>query len=443
MLIEVRPTPTGRKVVAKQAGTFDEAARLRREAELLELARHPGVVEVLGVDGDPARPVLLTAHIQGPTLAAAGALAVEEAAGVLAALATTLADLHGLGVVHGSVGGDHVVLDGDGAPVLCGFGHGGRVGEHQADGAVLDGPVDVFDLGMLARSLCPPRSPEARALRRVVETAVATEPDDRPTARALADSISTTVPGARLPRPKESGGHDRVPPLPVTPPAVAVDPLDAWRRLQSPSRSSDRSPGRVVAAAGVTAVLVAALVWATTLRGTPSVAPSAPDQPVALDADPTTTAATEPEPPGPATSTSAAAPAARAPTPAQCPAVAAGLSADVDGDACADSLRYADGVLVAGDARWSVGRSGDQAVTGDWSCTGLRTLALLRPSTGELFRFDRWPAAGADAEVTAFARVDGGTALRAADLDQDGCHEMVVERDGGPPEVVVPARGTP
>lgn len=423
--------------MAKQACTPEEAVRVRGEAELLELARHPGVVEVLGLDGDPARPVLLTSHVRGPTLAAAGALPVEEVAGVLAAVATTLADLHGLGLVHGGLKADHVILDGGGAPVLCGFGHGGRVGEHSAGGAVLDGSADVSDLGMLARSLCPPRSAEARALRRVADEAVVADPGDRPTARTLADSITAAVPGARLPLPQAPDGHALAPSAPA--PMTAADPLDAWRRLQSPPTSSDRAPRRVIAIAGVVALVLVTLVGAASLRpGRPSVAPVTPDEPMGLDTAATTTLVTEPEQPEPTTS-----PPAAPATGADCTAVPSGLAADVDGDGCADSLRYVDGVLQAGQARWTVGRPGDQVVTGDWSCTGLRTLALLRPATGELFRFDRWAAVGADAEASAFDRVDGGTALRAADLDQDGCHEMVVEREGRPPEVVRPPRARP
>ena len=116
------------------------------------------------------------------------------------------------------------------------------------------------------------------------------------------------------------------------------------------------------------------------------------------------------------------------------------LLADVDGDGCLDALRYADGVLEAAGRRWSVGQAGDVAATGDWSCRGVRTLALLRPSTGEVF-----PLAGWDGEVTAraAARVEGGQALRAADVDRDGCHELVVERGAQPAEVLRLSRPQP
>ena len=112
------------------------------------------------------------------------------------------------------------------------------------------------------------------------------------------------------------------------------------------------------------------------------------------------------------------------------------LQADVDGDGCPEALRYADGVLEAGAIRWALGRSGDQVATGDWSCQGARTLALFRPSTGEVFRFDGWAAPGADLQAVPVGRVQGGLVLRAADVDRDGCHEAVVERATGPAEVL-------
>ena len=56
-----------------------------------------------GVDGSGVGAMLLTAHVEGPALAAVGPLPVEETAGLLAALASTLADLHEPGLVHGAV----------------------------------------------------------------------------------------------------------------------------------------------------------------------------------------------------------------------------------------------------------------------------------------------------------------------------------------------------
>ena len=104
------------------------ADRIRRQAELLAAAHHPGVVELIGVEGSVDRPVLVTVVVDGPTLAAPMPLAVEEVAGLVREVAETLAHLHDLGIVHGAVAPEHVLLRA-GGPVLCGFGSAGRIGE--------------------------------------------------------------------------------------------------------------------------------------------------------------------------------------------------------------------------------------------------------------------------------------------------------------------------
>ena len=38
----------GRRVMAKVSGNGEEAAQLAREADVLDAARHPGVVELVG-----------------------------------------------------------------------------------------------------------------------------------------------------------------------------------------------------------------------------------------------------------------------------------------------------------------------------------------------------------------------------------------------------------
>jgi hypothetical protein len=70
-------------------------------------------------------------------------------------------------------------------------------------------------------------------------------------------------------------------------------------------------------------------------------------------------------------------------------------------------------------------------------------LAVLRPATGDVFAFAGWATAGEDVSAPRLATVAGGTTLRAADLDGDGCHELVVERLTGAPAVLRAARGGP
>lgn len=100
-------------------------------------------------------------------------------------------------------------------------------------------------------------------------------------------------------------------------------------------------------------------------------------------------------------------------------------------------------MLHAADRRWAVGEAGDVVAVGDWTCAGTRSLALLRPRTGEMFAFAGWAAAGRDVAGALVGQVAGGDALRPADVDGDGCNELVVERRSGAPAVLWVPRGTP
>ena len=195
--------------------------RIRAEAELLTAARHPGVVELVGLEGSTDRPVLVTVLVDGPTLAAPLALTVEEVAGVVGAVAATLADLHELGIVHGAVLPEHVLLGPDGRPVLCGFGSAGRVGEDDE----LDPSTDVAALGRLLRRLAT--GPDARPLRRLAEAATADDPAARPSAGELAAELAEAVPGARLPIPRSGG-------------ARGLDPASDLRALVAGARGGRR-----------------------------------------------------------------------------------------------------------------------------------------------------------------------------------------------------------
>lgn len=454
--------------VTKRARDTDHGRRmLLAEADLLALAQMPGVVTLLGVEGDEQEPVLVTARVDGPDLVVTPGLAVEEVAGVVAALATTLADLHDLGVVHGAVAPEHVLLGPDGRPVLCGFGHGARCGEAPAaeaqlpDGAAdparapgdpLTPAVDVHALGHLLASLVVqatgpssgPRRPGRSGagvrvivdgLRAVAARATAADPALRPTARSLAAAAGAAVPGARLPRPV---GHEG----PASPPAPATSALHALRRRGAADRLSVAAPfrRRLVAAAGIAVVLGAAavalrLALASGAAPSPALPAASVTRPGRSGVVPTSTARLLP------TSTVAPVPSTPAAAHPSCPAAAGLLVADVDADGCPDSLRWAEGVIEAGSRRWTVGHPGDQVATADWSCSGTATLALLRPASGDVFVFDGWAGPDHDLTATAVGRVDGGFALRAADLG-DGCPRLVVERSGGPP-VTVGARARP
>ena len=82
-------------------------------------------------------------------------------------------------------------------------------------------------------------------------------------------------------------------------------------------------------------------------------------------------------------------------------------------------------VLAAGGVRYELGEPGDEAVVGDWDCDGLRTPALYRPTTGQVFEFASW-GDGLRSLPARSSPVVGGRAE--VIVDRSGCERVVVGR---------------
>lgn len=474
--------------------------RVEAEAAALGAARHPGVVELVDVVDGALRTTLLAG---ARPLAEAGPLTADEMAGVMASVAGVLADLHDRGVVHGGIDAGHVLVTADGRPVLCSLGRGGTpAGDVAALGATVasllaaapaPAPVPVGDSrspwparlgrwrparpavppagapGPVARStgpgrfrrparlgpmLAPPAGPVLAAL---VAEVTAAAPEARPTARAVAAAIHQRVPTARLPRPQGppllplavprpaahgTGARQRRPG--AAPPTAATGagpvtgelarPRARVRRRAAPFGGGAKAPaggarpseggaprnGTRIAALAAGAAVVAGAVVAVprVLSGRPPGDGAAPAQPSASTSDrPASTAA----PDGPAGS--------NASTPAP---VAVRVWPP-------EPLDFRDGVLTVDGARYALGQPGDAVVAGDWACTGQRTLALLRPGTGEVFSFAGWPAEGENVAARSVGTVAGATGVRVVDADGDGCDDLEVDRSGAGPVRLEPA----
>ena len=97
--------------------------------------------------------------------------------------------------------------------------------------------------------------------------------------------------------------------------------------------------------------------------------------------------------------------------------------------------------VVAEGARFAVGRAGDVVVVADWTCSQRPTAAVLRPSTGGLFVFDGWPAAGDPTVPAVRVHAEPGATTLApdaacgrADLGYaDGTHHVVPTTPLPPP----------
>lgn len=429
-------TSDGRLVAVKHARDAEDADRLRREADLLEVARHPGVVELVRLedddraDGSGVR--LVTIAVGNGPLDLMAKPPVPQVAAIVAAAATTLADLHLHGIVHGRIDGTHVLIDGDGRPVLCGFGHAAA-----RDGAARGNPPDdVAGLGRLMLRLLghdadlepipelrrrPGRRRregwtgyQLRALLTLADQASADDPRHRPSARALAAALAAAFPDARTGPPARPAGGDGAL-------RAAAGPLPA--DTNGSRRPSLPMPGRRAVMAGGAAV-VGVLGLAALAAGT-----------AALDSSPRPEVLAAPDDGGAPTSSSTTTTTTTNPPSDDeddCPATD-GPVADLDGDGCASSL-IVEGTVVSGEGlRFQVGSDGDEVVLGDWDCDGHATPALLRPEDGEVFVFSRWARDGADVTVEALTEVAGVTGIEVRHTD--GCDHLVLDGPDGSFEV--------
>jgi hypothetical protein len=181
-------------VVTKMAQTPADIARLRREAVVLNQARHPGVVELIAVK-DPHELCFRAtdARCLADCLAdGAQRWTMAELAAFGAEAATTVADLHDIGVIHGQLTAHHVLIGSDRRPVLCSLGH-------QAEGP----EDDVAALGQLLRQLqsgvVASGGPGASGpFDQAILPATHPDPGRRPTARALARRLAEPASPRRL-----------------------------------------------------------------------------------------------------------------------------------------------------------------------------------------------------------------------------------------------------
>ncbi|HEX3765386.1 MAG TPA: serine/threonine-protein kinase [Kofleriaceae bacterium] len=193
---EARHRTTGQRVALKLlhahlAAAPDIVARFRREAEVIDRLRHPGVVELIAVGVAGGRPYLCMELLDGEDLAArvrrAGPMSGAQALAVLEPVCSALAAAHELGIVHRDVkasnvmvcGGEQRGAGGEQRIVLLDFGiaklsdalAGDLTASHQSlgtpscmapeqvDGRAVDARCDVYGLGALAFFLLTGRMP--------------------------------------------------------------------------------------------------------------------------------------------------------------------------------------------------------------------------------------------------------------------------------------------
>lgn len=431
----------GRLVVVKQAAPGAGSARLHHEATCLRRAAHPGVIELVDVDDSASTSVMRTAFVGGTTLAewSTSGLGLGPTTRLAASLAATLADLHHRGITHGRISADHV-LAADGGAVVCGFAAASVVeaGGTSSTAHRAAAAADVAAVGALIQELSGDGvRPGSSALVSVATRASAPDPSARPSMRAVADALQGLIDDAPGVAGSEHLGRRLLP--------RATDPRSApWLRLV---------PSRLAPTVGVVAALmVAGIVGFAVLTPSPG-----PGDREGLDTHQAAPAPPSPSPPLLPTSTTPGPPSA-SPKPAtashRAPAAAhevvrvwpppacevaprsppetgqptADFEADIDGDGCADEVHLDDGVLGSGGHRWEVARAGDVVVVGDWDCDEIATPMVLRPGSGEVWRYPRWAAEGEEVAAVLVTTVPGAVdaTVEPARERRPGCERLTV-----------------
>lgn len=466
----VRVDHTGsRPLVIKEALPGPGAERVRAEVAALRAAQHPGVVTLVDSTDDEHGAVLRTRFCGSRTMANAGRLDIERAAGLVAALATTVADLHDLGVHHGRITPDHVLISADGRPVLCGFAEA-RMGASRAEMA-----TDVAALGGLLRDLLSPLDDIApipvarigrrsswpgyqrRALLNLADQASADDPFIRPTARQFANNLRATVPGATL------AANDGAPGGAFTemPYDTSEDPPPSrWRALGGTAfgRGVNRSAVLglssaaliVVATISVTLAMPGDGLTSADLHTQPQTAgggltPSADPPPPTSTAPHLTTTTSEPI----EDQTDSASPSTSAPpqsTPSSGLDRAAGCSATTgsvvatlaSGAECPTALSLDGGVLTVGDSMFRVEVADAAVAVGDFACTNSVQAAIIDRQTGDLFVFDRWAEDDSPTTATVFQNIEGASRVLAETHTTSSCHRLVVLDNFGIRHVIDP-----
>lgn len=403
-------------LLVKSAISPPEEARLRWEVSVLRAVGVPGLVELIDHDAGPGTCSLRARHVGTRTVLTLHDRSPRAVARLGAGVAATLADLHGRGVSHNAVEASHVLLAGDGAPVLCSLGRAGiDVGrwagrlEPGPDAAAFDPGGDVRALAQLLAQLSAtsrdwrelwPR----RRLTRLLEAARHGEP--APTAAQLAAALND-LGGRSVPGPQRA--RDAELPVDLDPPTRSFGP--APPAAATPERSPRR---RLLGTVAVVAVLAgAATAGAARQFGSPREAAGAsPPSPTVDQPGPPETSIASPDP---------------TPPPPACPQEHDDAAAGIP-STCAGGVTVDGRAVRLGPLAWELGEEGDTATVADLDCDGLLEAVLVRPSSSEVFVFRSWAPPGSPVTVTG-SPVDGGVV--SARPGPEGCGLLVSQPDGG------------
>ncbi|HEY3312422.1 MAG TPA: protein kinase [Anaerolineales bacterium] len=349
-------------------------ARFEREAKTVASLEHQSIVPVYDVGEEDGQPYFVMRCMSGGSLAdiiARGAMALSDAAWVIAQLAPALDEAHRKGIIHRDLKPGNILFDRGGDPYISDFGiakmtlsqnvtatGGGIIGTpaymspEQAQDEQVDGRSDVYALGVIAFEMLTgsqpyhATTPMAVVLKKITEPVphiLDTNPELPVGLEAVIEKAMAKSPNERFSSVGEfsaalsavAGGRDveaaiknaAQVQLPTARPAAI---LEATRVSQGNLRAATPAPiqavlpgqpatkGRPVwlfIAGGLLATLLLATGMLASLKACPAFLPGLPWCPSPAATLPQATA---PEPPaaGPAPSPSPRPPATTAPSPA-------------------------------------------------------------------------------------------------------------------------------
>ena len=204
----------GEPVVVKTGWGEAAGVALRREASVLDLVRHPGIVELVSIDQRGtalASMTRLVTRLAGThTLTSAPPCPPTTALTRAGQMLATLAAVHGRGLAHGSVGPAHVVISPTGSIRWCGLGHA-----HPASTSTRLAEVGIA-ADLATEQLVTARRTASRRGRtaRVLAEGIAVLGDDRLDAAAMASALTgllASLGGRRREREPEPGTPLRSP----------------------------------------------------------------------------------------------------------------------------------------------------------------------------------------------------------------------------------------
>ncbi len=353
---------------------------------MLRRVAQPGIVEITGQQLGAHSGELHFARIDGVTFDQA-TISPRRLVRIMTSLAATVAHLHDSGIAHTRLTSDHILLSNvDGRPTLLGF----REARTAAPGSI-EFANDVAALGRLLDSKLrtDPKQLRARIQEDTVDQKNRTTPNVAliQSLRALV-AEATDVNPAKRPTARRFAAALRL--LAVVPQRAAIDESKGRHYRATPTVNSTHRSALIGFAVVAASVAVIAISW--TVGGVTGGTNNTPISYV-----------------GPVCSTKAD----------------GALVTDIDGDGCGDAITFTDGAVRVNEEIYDVGQPGDVMAIGYWSCKNPRTLALLRPSNGKLYVFDKWPSRGSEESPRLVATVKGATSIEAK-LGSNGCDVIQV-----------------